>query len=57
MMVQLDDFDVIRGVDFLMRAKASPMVHLGGILVFDEMQPCFVRQFVFSRLQDKGKSS
>ena len=36
MVVPLDNFDVILGVDFLMRAKAAPMVHLGGVMFFDE---------------------
>ena len=40
-----------------MRAKAVPMIHLGVIIIYDELHPCFVRQTIFSRLQGKGKTN
>ncbi|GAV89554.1 RVP_2 domain-containing protein [Cephalotus follicularis] len=42
MIVPLDDFDVIFGIDFLTRNKAVPMPHLKGLMFMDENQPCFV---------------
>ncbi|GAV84407.1 gag-asp_proteas domain-containing protein [Cephalotus follicularis] len=42
MIVSLDDFDVIFGIDFLTRSKAVPMPHLKGLMFMGENQPCFV---------------
>ncbi|RVW30894.1 Transposon Tf2-12 polyprotein [Vitis vinifera] len=41
--VPLDDFDLILGVDFLLRAKVALIPHLGGLMVLEEKQPCFVQ--------------
>ena len=38
----LDDFDLILGVDFLLKAKMALIPHLGGLMVLEESQPCFV---------------
>ena len=37
MVVLLDNFDVILGVGFLMRAKATPMIYLGSVMFFNEL--------------------
>lgn len=50
--VPLDDFDLILGMDFLRKAKASVMPHLGGVMIGEESNPCFVKG-VFDR--DLGK--
>ena len=41
--VPLEDFDLIFGVDFLLRAKVALIPHLGGLVVLEEKQPCFVK--------------
>ena len=33
--VPLDDFDVILGIDFLLKAKGFVMPHLGGLMIED----------------------
>ena len=50
--VPLDDFDVIIGVDFLLKAKVALIPHLGGLVVLKERQPCFVQAL---RANDGGK--
>ena len=50
--VPLDDFDLILGVDFLLRAKVTLIPHLGGLVVLGENQPCFVKGL---RAKDGGK--
>ena len=50
--VPLDDFDLIIGIDFLLRAKVALIPHLGGLLVLEEKQPCFVKAL---RAKDGGK--
>ena len=50
--VPLDDFDLILGVDFLLRAKVALIPHLGGLVVLEEKQPCFVKAL---RTKDGGK--
>ena len=42
MVVPLDDFEVIMGIDFFVKAKVTIMPHLGGIFIGDEHCPCFV---------------
>ena len=39
----LDDFNLILGVNFLLRAKVALIPHLGGLVVLEEKQPCFVK--------------
>lgn len=41
MIVMLDDFDIILGNDFFGKAKIALMPHLGGVLIWDEIKPCF----------------
>jgi hypothetical protein len=43
LVVPLDDFDIILGNAFFVLAKAVPMPFLGGLLIMDEEQPCFVK--------------
>ncbi|RVW58098.1 Retrovirus-related Pol polyprotein from transposon 17.6 [Vitis vinifera] len=50
--VPLYDFDLILGVDFLLRAKVALIPHLGGLVVLEEKQPCFVKAL---RTKDGGK--
>ena len=41
--VPLDDFDLILGLDFLLKAKMALIPRLGGLMVLEESQPCFVQ--------------
>ena len=41
--VPLDDFYLILGVDFLLRAKVALIPHLSGLMVLEEKQSCFVK--------------
>ena len=50
--VPLDDFDLILDVDFLLRAKVALIPHVGGLMVLEEKQPCFVKAL---RAKDGGK--
>lgn len=43
MIARLDDFDLILGVEFLVKAKVSIVPHLSGIFIGDENTPCFVQ--------------
>ena len=43
MVIPLDDFDLILGVEFLVKAKESMVPHLRGIFIGDENAPCFVQ--------------
>ncbi|KAK4422032.1 hypothetical protein Salat_2154000, partial [Sesamum alatum] len=52
MVVPLDDFDVILGMDFLLTAKAAIIHSLNGLFIADETCPGFV-QGTF--MQDTGK--
>ena len=40
--VSLDDFNFILGVNFLLKAKVALIPHLGGLVVLEERQSCFV---------------
>lgn len=42
MVIPLDDFKVILGLEFLLKAKVMIIPHLGGMLIRDEESPCFV---------------
>ena len=50
--VPLDDFDLIFGVDFILKAKVALIPHFGGLVVLEERQPCFVQAL---RENDDGK--
>ena len=52
---RLDDFDLIFGYEFFVRAKVMVLPHLNGLFLKDETQPCFVRGL--SKVLKKGKSS
>ena len=39
MALPLDDFDMILGIEFLIKAKAMAMPHLGGIMIASEKSP------------------
>jgi hypothetical protein len=54
LVVPLDDFDVILGNEFFVLAKAVPMPFVGGLLIMDEKQPCFVRAARGAPHSDKG---
>lgn len=43
MAVLLDDFDLILGLDFFVKAKTVAMLHLNGMMIMDEQQSCFVK--------------
>lgn len=43
MVARLDDFDLILGVEFLVKAKVSVVPHLSGIFIGDENTPCFIQ--------------
>ena len=42
LVLSLDDFDFILGMEFFVRAKAVAMPHLGGLLIADECCPSFI---------------
>ena len=39
--VTLDDFNVILGLDFFKKARIALMPHMNGILLMNELCPCF----------------
>lgn len=41
MAIPLDDFRVIFWIDFFIKAKVSVVPNMGGILIGDELLPCF----------------
>jgi hypothetical protein len=43
LVVLLNDFDIILGNKFFMLAKATPTPFLGGMLIMDKSQSCFVK--------------
>lgn len=48
----LDDFDLIIGIDFFLKAKMALLLHLGGLMVLEESQPYFMQAM---RVKDDGK--
>ena len=50
----LDDFDLILGIDFLLKAKVALISYLGGLMVLDEIQSYFV-QVLRAKDGDKGQ--
>ena len=42
LVMELDDFDVILGDEFLLAAKATLLPFLGVLLILDKKQPCYV---------------
>ena len=53
MVVPLDDFEMILGIEFLGAAKAMVAPHLRGVMICDEECPCFVQ--AVSPVQNQGK--
>src|SRR5262249_26033921 len=51
--IELDNYELIFGLDFLWVAKVAVIPQLGKVLVMDEKQPCFVKSCGVPRL---GKS-
>ena len=39
----MDDFDLIFGVYFLLNANVALILYLGGLVVLEERQPCFMQ--------------
>ena len=42
LVIRLDDFDLILGIDFMRKNHVVPMPHLDGAMVMSEARPCFV---------------
>ena len=40
--VPLDDFNLILGIDFFLEYKTALIPYLGGLMILEENQPCFV---------------
>jgi hypothetical protein len=57
LVVTLDDFDLILGLDFLKKAKIALMPYLGGILIASETCPSFVPCYKDSAAESKKGSS
>ncbi|KAL5825619.1 hypothetical protein ACOSQ3_021682 [Xanthoceras sorbifolium] len=43
MVVSLDDFDLIIGIEFFVKANVTLMPYLRGILIGDKQNPCFIQ--------------
>ncbi|KAL2923900.1 Retrovirus-related Pol polyprotein from transposon 17.6 [Bienertia sinuspersici] len=41
--VAMDDYDLVLGIKFFKKAKAYVAPHLGGVLISDEANPCFLK--------------
>ena len=52
--VPLDDFNLILGIDFVLKAKVALISYLGGLMVLDEIQSYFV-QVLRAKDSDKGQ--
>lgn len=52
MVVPLDDFDMILGMDFFLKAKVGLVPYLSGMFIHDEKSPCFVKATFAGRLLD-----
>ena len=50
----LDDFDLILGIDFVLKAKMALILYLGGLKVLDEIQSYFM-QVLRAKDSDKGQ--
>ncbi|XP_062075806.1 uncharacterized protein LOC133779926 [Humulus lupulus] len=54
MVVPLDDFDLILGIEFLSAAKAMLAPHLRGMMICDEGSPCFFEEISVNQSKVKG---
>lgn len=52
--VPLDDFNLILGIDFVLKAKMALISYLGGLMVLDEIQSYFM-QVLRAKDSDKGQ--
>jgi hypothetical protein len=52
MVIPLDDYDMILGMDFFLKAKVAVIPYLSGIFIHDEKSPCFVKAMFAGRLLD-----
>ncbi|KAH7865055.1 hypothetical protein Vadar_001700 [Vaccinium darrowii] len=57
MVYPLDDFELILGNEFFLAAKVAVMPYLGGILIADEKQPCFVLRHAKDKRIREGTGS
>ncbi|KAG6526884.1 hypothetical protein ZIOFF_008971 [Zingiber officinale] len=58
MVIPLEDFQIILGMDFLRKTKTVPMPHLDGVMVMQESNPCFVSAVhPYGKGQNKGKTN
>ncbi|KAG6479323.1 hypothetical protein ZIOFF_062786 [Zingiber officinale] len=58
MVIPLEDFQIILGMDFLQKTKTVPMPHLDGVMVMQESNPCFVSAVhPYGKGQNKGKTN
>ncbi|KAH7856309.1 hypothetical protein Vadar_006597 [Vaccinium darrowii] len=57
MVYPLDDFELILGNEFFLAAKVAVMPYLGGILIADEKQPCFVPRHAKDKRIREGTGS
>ncbi|KAG6506505.1 hypothetical protein ZIOFF_031829 [Zingiber officinale] len=58
MVIPLEDFQIILGMDFLRKTKMVPMPHLDGVMVMQESNPCFVSAVhPYGKGQNKGKTN
>ncbi|KAG6522526.1 hypothetical protein ZIOFF_019666 [Zingiber officinale] len=58
MVIPLEDFQIILGMDFLRKTKTLPMPHLDGVMVMQESNPCFVSAVhPYEKGKNKGKTN
>ncbi|KAG6498516.1 hypothetical protein ZIOFF_038234 [Zingiber officinale] len=58
MVIPLEDFQIIIGMEFLRKTKMVPMPHLDGVMVMQESNPCFVSAVhPYGKGQNKGKTN
>ncbi|KAG6478500.1 hypothetical protein ZIOFF_061943 [Zingiber officinale] len=58
MVIPLEDFQIILGMDFLRKTKTVPMPHLDGVMAMQESNPCFVSAMhPYGKDQNKGKTN
>lgn len=58
LVINLNDFDVITGMDFLRKAKMSLIPYLDGLMITNENCPCFVQCCkALTESASKGKKS
>lgn len=55
MVVPLDNFDLVLGINFLRRARASLMPFVDGLLIIGGNDPCFMKCFYASKGLRKRK--